>query len=110
MEEIRESDWKVLRRLEDVALERFFAGTLREVEEKLRDTSGGSRERFWRVHSMMKERREEAAELFDGLSRSNAKIRVLMLRKRGLILDEEMKQFSPELAAGTDQLIRSLGR
>ncbi|HUO10313.1 MAG TPA: hypothetical protein VM008_18550 [Phycisphaerae bacterium] len=104
MQDIRESDWKVLRGLTDVAMERFFVETLREAEEKLRDTGGDSRERFWRVHSMMLERRKEAAELFDNLSRSKAIIRLMMMRSRGLITDDEMKKFSPDLAARIDPL------
>jgi hypothetical protein len=104
MQDIRESDWKVLRGLADVAMERFFTETLREADEKLRDTTGDSRERFWRVHSMMMERRKEAAELFDELSRSKARIRLMMMRSRGLITDDEMKDFSAELAAWIDQL------
>ena len=97
MNEFRESDWKVLRELKTVALERLCQRILHQVGRDIDDERRSYFERFKRVHSMMDEGNDKLARAFDDLRRSNAFMHLFEMRCQKLITDNELSRFSVEL-------------
>lgn len=81
MRTIKKSDWKLLRCLHTVALERYLS-----------------------LFNYFSQRNKEVARLFDDLRRSTARLHIIGLKRSGLLTDEEFAQFSEE----TQTLIATL--
>jgi len=94
--EIKESDWKLLRRLHRVALERFCRHVIEEISAATSDRADDYHERFLKVFALVNERDRELARTFDDLRRSNAVILLAGLMEGGLLSEEEFSQFGPE--------------
>jgi hypothetical protein len=69
MRDIKESDWKIFRKLHPVALERFCESVLAESQLLHRDTKQTAHERFIAIHRLFYERNKEVARLFDDVPR-----------------------------------------
>jgi DNA-binding transcriptional ArsR family regulator len=93
---VSEADWKLLRRLEPLALDRFCRGVLAEVARLAADAPGGSHARYLEVFRLIRERDGELAAAFDGTSRSAALAHLARLRELGVVTDEEFAGFSAE--------------
>lgn len=100
---IKESDWKVFRRLHAVALERYCQRLLEEV--KLATACNGSyHDCYLRVYRLIQDRDKTMARAFDDLRRSTALIRLVNIINEGLLTDDELKQFSQELQSRIDTI------
>jgi len=97
MFEIRESDWKVLRRVKEAALDRFCQGALARIQEASAEKVGTAHERYLNMFRLIENEDGEMAEIFDDLRRSNAVTHLLSMRAAGLVTDEEYADFSQEL-------------
>ena len=69
MREIKEADWKVLRRLHPLAL-RFFERVLAEVERVINNKARSANKRYLDIYRILDRRDREVARLFNGLKRS----------------------------------------
>ncbi len=94
MHTIKESDWKLLRRLHTVALERYCQQVLAESERLHRAPDKSFHERYLAVFDLLRKRDKELARLFDDLRRSTALQHLAGLC--GLLTAEEVAQFSEE--------------
>lgn len=95
MRAIKESDWKCLRELRPLALERLCARILQEVAQAS-STSQSYHQRYLQVFSLVQEGDREVAAMFDDVRRSNALGHLALMRKHGLISDDEFSGFSEE--------------
>ena len=96
---ITESDWKLFRKLHEIAVERFYQRTVSEIERLLLEKNGTNRDQFWNAFELMNQRRKEASGLFDDLRRSTALVQLALIYSNGLLTSEEMFRFSPETRA-----------
>lgn len=97
MNEIDEPDWKLLRELKTVALERLCERILQQVAPQC-DLNGETNHHcFLKVLSLIESGNDEIARAFDDLRRSNARERLRTMISLDLITDEELRGFSPEL-------------
>lgn len=96
MREIKESDWKVFRKMHPVAVERYCERVLAESESLRRDPSRSAHERYRALYRLFRERDKELARLFDDFRRSTALFQIAAIKARGLFTDEEFAQFSEE--------------
>jgi hypothetical protein len=94
--EIKESDWKLFRRLHQVALERFCGRVLAELRSALADTDDRNHERYLNVFDLIRKRDKTIGRLFNDLRRSNALILLANIKHEGLLTAAELAQFSPE--------------
>lgn len=94
--DIAEKDWKVLRRLHPLALERFCEGALAQIERGLQNSARSQHERFLDVFNLVQRRDRQMARLFDDLRRSRALTMLAQIRSEGLLSDEEFSMFSEE--------------
>jgi hypothetical protein len=98
MRDIKESDWKVFKRVREVALERFCERVLDEVARINSDATKSKHERYVAIYRLVRERDKEINSIFDFLRRSSAFRQILAFRLHDLISEQELSQFSPELA------------
>jgi hypothetical protein len=100
-----ESDWKVFRSLNELALERFCEQVLNEIKRACDASEKTWHERYGSVYGLVEERDKLLASMFDGFSRSTAFWKIAVMWKRGLIHDDELQPLTQE----TLKRLRSLG-
>jgi hypothetical protein len=93
---IKEADWKLLRIVHQLALERYCDRVLREVERVVQDGSMGAHERYQGLFELVQRRDREIARLFDDPRRSTALTMLAGLHAEGLLTDEELSRLSPD--------------
>jgi len=96
MREIKESDWKVLRQLFPLALDRFCELVLSEIDEIQEDDTTTRHQKYIGIFHIMRRRNEEMALVFDDPRRSKALMQLTALRARKLLTNEEFARFSEE--------------
>lgn len=107
--EIKESDWKLFRRLHPVALERFCQQVIEEINHATSDCTEHFHNRYLEVFNLILERNEEMARAFDDVRRSNAIILLANIREDQLLTEEEFSQFSAETRDAVE-VILGIGR
>ena len=107
--EIKEADWKLLRRLHRVALERFCRRAIEEISAATSDRSGDYHSRFLEVFALVNERNRGLARTFDDLRRSNATLLLAGMMEERLLSEEEFSQFGPETRNSVEALLRLRG-
>ena len=107
LREIKETDWKVLRRLHPLAVERFCEGVLAEVERVMHNSTDGVHQRYLDIFKIMERRDREMARLFDGLKRSQGLMMLARIRSAGLLTEEEFSSLSLETRGAIQMLLDS---
>lgn len=97
MRDIRESDWKHLRSLHKIALERFCQRVLSDLQQRASLSSQTFHQRYLDIYQLVKQRDKLLAQIFDDPRRSTATYTIIALRRHGLLEDAEFAQFSEEL-------------
>jgi hypothetical protein len=110
MKDIKESDWKLFKRLRETALERFCEGVLGEVAQISSDDSKSKHERYLAIYRLMRERDKEIDPVFDYLRRSTAVLQLCAFRTRDLVTEQELRQFSPELVKRVEDIVEIYSR
>jgi hypothetical protein len=96
LREIQETDWKVLRRLHPLAVERFCERVLAEVERVMHNSTEGAHQRYLDIFRIMERRDREMARLFNGLKRSQGLMMLARIRSVGLLTEDEFSSLSSE--------------
>jgi hypothetical protein len=94
--EIKESDWKFLRRVHTVALERYCEQILLEIRHVNLDKSKSFHQRYLDIFKVLHRRDKEMAETFDGLRRSRAYFQLASMKSRGMVTGDDILCFSQE--------------
>jgi|SRR5579872_2148806 len=103
---IKESDWKIFRRVHQAALERYCDSVLSEIRYYATDREMNSHQRYLKIYEIIHERDEKLAVLFDGKSRSKALMQLVGLRHHGLLPDAEFAEFSEETRDEVQRFLR----
>lgn len=98
---MKESDWKVFKKVKENALERFCAEALSDVEEAVKKKSDSSHGKYLYVYKLVANADKKLSLLFDGHSRSKAAIQLMLLRSEGLVKDSELAGMSEEFLDST---------
>ena len=93
--EIKESDWKVFRRLHSIALERYCQRVLEEVRIAA-ECRGEYHDCYRKLYRLIRERDKTMAATFDDPRRSTAFLLLCNMIAEELLTEEELKQFSLE--------------
>jgi transcription initiation factor IIE alpha subunit len=101
---MKESDWKLLRKLKPVLLERLCEHILQECREAIAEEDESAHERYLYLCSLLRTRNDDVAICFDDHRRSNAILKVAAIYQRGLLEDEELAQFTE----GAQKTVRAL--
>ena len=105
LHEIKESDWKLLRQLHSVALERFCQRILEELERINSDSAKSFHQRYLAIFDVIKRRDKEIAQAFNDMRRSTALTHLTAIRSHGLLTEEEFLRFTPETCRVVEALL-----
>ena len=94
---ISEPDWKLFRRLQPAALDRFCQKVLAEIDGIAEDTEKTHHERYLAIFQCVKQRDKELANAFDDPRRSTAIYQLAHIQSHALLTPEEMSDFSVEV-------------
>lgn len=94
---MKESDWKRLRDLKPIALDRFCSRVLADIERASSDAAATSHQRYLAVYDLIQQRDKQLGRMFDGLSRSSAMGKLLLMHRAGLLTEDELALFSEEI-------------
>ena len=72
--DIAESDWKVLRKLHPVALDRFCRRILAEIESVVADSSRSHQQRYVAIYQLVERRDREIADAFNDVIELNQRM------------------------------------
>ena len=108
MREISEPDWRVLRRLHPLALERFCERVLAEVDRVSRDGAKNHHARYLQIFRIIEQRNGEMARIFDNPRRSYGLTILAQMRSQGLLTEDEFSSLSLE-ARGVIQMLLGVG-
>ncbi len=89
-----ERDWKLLRELKPVALERFCARVLQQAVRIAQATDLSNHERYGTLYGMIHDEDRKLARAFDNLRRSSALMQLTEMYSLGLFTPEELARFS----------------
>jgi energy-coupling factor transporter ATP-binding protein EcfA2 len=104
---IAEADWKVLRRLHPLALERFCERVLAEIEQVTKNHMQSAHQRYADVFRIVEQRDRDIARLFNDPKRSHALTMLIGIRSEGLLTDDEFSTLSPETRNAIQMLLDS---
>lgn len=88
-----EGDWKIFKKVKDVALERYCERVLAEITRAGGDAGKTAYERYIDIYKLMLERDETLAASFDGFSRSKALMQLHAWKANDLITEQEWRFF-----------------
>jgi len=94
--DIKESDWKVFRRLHSIALERYCQHVVEEVR-LVAACNDSYHDCYLKLFRLIRDRDKTMARAFNDPRRSTALVLLLNIINEGLLTDDELKQFSQEL-------------
>jgi len=93
---IKESDWKLFKKLQPLALERYCERVMADVDQIINNTGRDSHERYIEMYKIVRDRDKKLAQMFDAFSRSKALFQLVMYYDNNLLDDEELAQLSDE--------------
>src|SRR5947209_19627944 len=101
-----ESDWKLFRQLQPVALDRFCERVLAEVTRLAADPKASHHERYLAVFRLLRRRDGELADAFNDPRRSTAMVQLARIQFHELLTEAEFAQFSPEARASVEAFLQ----
>lgn len=102
-----ESDWKRLRKIRPLALERLCQRILQQTASLCADESQSHHQRYLNVYKHIHEQNKEIALGFDYDRRSYTLEQLSFFHARDLISEEELSLFSPELQTTVKRITAS---
>jgi len=105
--EIKETDWKLFRQLQLIALERLSERIIAEVKIISSDTDNTFHQRYLGIFDLIQSQNENISHAFDNPRRSTALMQLPAIRSQCLITDDEFNRFSEETCALIEILIGS---
>ena len=94
--EIPERDWKTLRRLNRLLLDRFYQSVLDEAVRIGKGSPQTSHERYLNLYRYLKEQDRVLGDAFDDHRRSTALFKLANIYSLGLFTEEEFVEFSED--------------
>jgi hypothetical protein len=94
--DLPESDWKILRKLHVLALERFCQRILTDIDRINSVASLRAHTRYLEIFKLIEEQDKEIEWIFNDFNRSNAVEHLCAMQSRRLLSEEEYSQLSQE--------------
>lgn len=99
---MKESDWKIFKKIKEKAIERYCSNALQEFREVIEDEEEHPHNRYLLLYKLIRNRDKQIQLLFDGHSRSNAPLQLLAIRRENLVEEELLKKMSEDFLESTD--------
>lgn len=104
--EIKESDWKLFRRFHAITLERYCQRVIEEIRAATAECSGDYHDCYLKIFALIRRRDKAMASAFNDPRRSSAFILLANIKDEGLLTEEELIQFSPEIREALEVIDR----
>jgi hypothetical protein len=104
--DMKESDWKVFRKLRELALERYCERVLEEVRRKTEKRDSSYHERYLKLWALLRKRDKTIAYAFNNPRRSQAFFQLSNIVAENLLTDAELSQFSEETREAIKLILR----
>ena len=95
-ERINEPDWKVVRGLHTIALERYCQRVIDEARATMDSSDDGYHDRYLKLYDLLRRRDKQLGRIFDPLKRSNAVTLLSAIKRKGLLTEDEWMRVSSE--------------
>lgn len=103
MADIKESDWKIFKKIKKNAIDRYCNRCLNEYAEIIADKTEGNHNKYLYHYRVVQNRDKKMSLIFgDNTSRSKAFIQLLAIRKEGLAEETEIAQLTAAFQESTD--------
>jgi hypothetical protein len=102
---IAEADWKVLRRIHPLALERYCELVLAEIDRVTHDRTQSSHQRYLEIFKIVEQRDREMSGIFNDPRRSNALTMLARIRAAGVLTEDEFSSLNPETRGAVELLL-----
>ena len=96
MSDFPERDWKLLRELKPVTLERLCERILQRASKITTQPGLTNHQRYIKLWELIQEQNQEMALAFDDHRRSTAFLKILEIHRGGLFTAEEFARFSEQ--------------
>ena len=96
MRNMKESDWKIFKKIKADALEKFCQNAIDEFKSSLSDSTKINYEKYLHHYKLVNNTDKKIALLFDGHSRSKAPMQLMAIRREGLVDIEIVQKLSEE--------------
>ncbi|PJE80513.1 hypothetical protein CI610_00481 [invertebrate metagenome] len=97
MQKIPERDWKIVKRLYPILLQRYCQQQLDEINSLIDKAPCDYHQTWLELYDLVRKRNKEMSELFDQMmSRGSALMMLFLWKKNGLIRQDEWLQLSEE--------------
>jgi hypothetical protein len=103
-----ERDWKHLRTVHEIALERFCSQALDDAVAIARDGGLSAHERYLQLFQLLHERNDAMATAFDDMRRSTGLQRLIAMVGLNVLTREELAGFNPDVQETAREMSRLL--
>lgn len=103
--DMKESDWRILRQLKPVALDRFCERALTQIGTASSNTARNHHEQFLYLFGLIRDQNKALADAFDDHRRSNALLKLATIKSYDLLTEEEFSRFSDETRAAIEVIL-----
>ncbi len=97
MTDFPERDWRHLRALHRLALDRYCARILEESAAIIADSGVSAHERYLRLYRLIQERDRTIANAFNDMRRSTATQRLASIIALQVLTSQELNKFTPQI-------------
>jgi hypothetical protein len=105
--QMKESEWKKFKRLKEICLERYCNAVIEEAQVVCKFEGKSNHERYIELYQLMRNRDKELGKAFNGLSRGQAHVQLMMMYRMGLVKENELDEFEPETKDNIRETIRT---
>lgn len=99
---MKESDWKIFKKIKEKAIEQYCTQALIEFEEVIKNEKEHVHNRYLLLYKLIQNSDKKMGLLFDGHSRSRAALQLLAIRGEGLADEKLIQDLSDEFRQQTD--------
>ncbi len=104
MKHIPESDWKKLRKIKDKMLNTSCRNIFQKIDKISKNIDGREHQAYLELWKLLNKEDKDISIMFDDLKRSNAVQKLSAWKKKGIISNEKISEFTDE----TQQIIEFL--
>lgn len=99
---MKESDWKLFKKIKEKALDKYCNEVLTEFSKVINKKNIDAHSRYLELYKMVHNRDKLLAEIFNGHSRSKAWRQLLMIRQEELADEALLQELSDKFYQSTD--------
>lgn len=105
MSSVPEKDWKMFRKLQDELIATASEIVFRQVEEIANNRNDKEHQSYLDLYSLIKVEDTKIAEMFNNPTRNNVSLKIVALKKHGVLTDVQLKLFTEETQGFVNSLL-----